>query len=367
MRAVSTSLVCLTILAGCGAPQPEQVVRLEADNPLRPIGPPPLGIDINLRSLPVPPTPARVRLGRWLFFDRRLSRDGTISCASCHQPAHAFSQTTPVATGVGGAAGTRKVPTIINLAIPNRWSSFKDAPVGAYFWDGRARTLEAQALEPVAGASEMGSSHGKMVSTLSRVSGYGRYFAEAFGDAKVTRERVAQAIADYERTRMSGNSAFDRWRHGRGTVSDAVRRGFDLFAGRKAGCAACHTPPLFTDGTFHNLGIGWNPDTRSFADEGRYAVTKDSMFEGDPGSFKTPTLREVTRHAPYMHDGSIQTLREVIEFYNRGGIANPDLDDRLRRRGPIGLTPSQINDLLAFLVSLEGTGWQDEGPLMFPQ
>ena len=178
---------------------------------------------------------------------------------------------------------------------------------------------------------------------------------------------MARAIADYERTRMSGNSAFDRWRHGRGTVSDSVRRGFDLFAGRKAGCAACHTPPLFTDGTFHNLGIGWNPATRSFADEGRYAVTKDSVFEGDPGSFKTPTLREVTRHAPYMHDGSIRTLSEVIDFYNRGGIANPDLDDRLRRRGPIGLTPSEVNDLLAFLVSLEGTGWQDEGPLMFPR
>ena len=101
--------------------------------------------------------------------------------------------------------------------------------------------------------------------------------------------------------------------------------------------------------------------------EGRYAVTKDSVFEGDPGSFKTPTLREVTGRAPYMHDGSVQTLREVVEFYNRGGIANPDLDDRLRRRGPIGLTEPEINDLLAFLVSLEGSGWQDEGPSVFPQ
>ncbi|HET9192452.1 MAG TPA: cytochrome c peroxidase [Vicinamibacterales bacterium] len=354
------------MLSGCGAPRPEQVVRLEADNPRRPIGRPPLGIDINLRSLPVPPTPERVRLGRWLFFDRRLSRDGTISCATCHQPAHAFSQTTPVATGVGGAAGTRKVPTIINLAIPNRWSSFKDAPVGAYFWDGRARTLEAQALVPIAGASEMGNPHPEMVSTLSRVQGYGPYFAQAFGDARVTRERVARAIADYERTRMSGNSAFDRWQRGQGTVSDSVRRGFDLFTGT-AGCAACHTPPLFTDGTFHNLGIGWNPDTRSFTDEGRYAVTKDSVFEGDPGSFKTPTLREVSRHAPYMHDGSIPTLRDVVEFYNRGGIANPDLDDRLRRRGRLGLTPGDANDLVSFLVSLEGTGWQDNGPSLFPQ
>lgn len=368
MRFVSAaSVLALAWLAACsGTPLPPDAARWETDNPLRPIGPPPLGIDINLRSLPVPPTPERVRLGRWLFFDKRLSRDGTISCASCHQPAHAFSQTTAVPTGVDGATGRRKVPTIVNLAIPNRWSSFKDAPVGAFFWDGRARTLEAQALEPIAGPSEMGSSHATMVSTISRASGYGRYFTQAFGDAKVTKERVARAIADYERTRMSGDSPFDRWRHGRGSVSDAVRRGFDLFAD-KAGCAACHTPPLFTDGAFHNLGIGWNPETTSFADEGRYAVTKDTVFEGDPGSFKTPTLREVTRHAPYMHNGSLATLRDVIEFYNRSGIVNPDLDERLRRRGPLRLTSAEVNDLVAFLASLEGTGWQDEGPLMFPQ
>jgi cytochrome c peroxidase len=362
----ATVLLALAWLAACTSTLPPDVARWEADNPLRPIGPPPLGLNINLRSLPVPPTPERVRLGRWLFFDRRLSRDGTIACATCHQPAHAFSQGSAVATGIAGAAGRRKVPTIVNLAIPNRWSSFKDAPAGAFFWDGRARTLEAQALAPIASPTEMGNSHPAMVSTLSRVRGYRRYFAEAFGDATVTRERVARAIADYERTRMSGNSAFDRWQRGQGTVSGSVRRGFGLFAG-KAGCAACHTPPLFTDGTFHNLGIGWNQDTGSFRDEGRYGVTNGSVFEGDPGSFKTPTLREVTRHAPYMHDGSIPTLRAVVEFYNRGGIANPDLDDRLRRRGPIGLTPSEINDLVELLVSLEGTGWQDDGPLMFPQ
>jgi cytochrome c peroxidase len=301
-----------------------------------------------------------------LFFDRRLSRDGTISCASCHQPEHAFSQTAPVATGIGGAKGKRKVPTIINLAIPRRWSFFADAPLGAFFWDGRARTLEQQALEPVANPMEMGSSHVRMVETVGGVPGYLPYVAEAFGDARVTTERIAHAIADYERTRMSGNSPFDRWQAGEGdAVAADVKRGFTLFSG-KAGCAACHRPPLFTDGEFHNVGVGWDPQTRTFADEGHYAVTRGTVFVGIPGSFKTPGLREVTRHAPYMHDGSIATLRHVVEFYNQGATPNPDLSFRIPRTG-LGLTSSEIDDILAFLRSLEGEGWQDAGPSHFPR
>ena len=370
MRLVAAAplLLALAVAACRASALPEEAHRWEADNPLRPIPGPPLGIDIDLKALPDPPTPARVRLGRWLFFDRRLSADGSISCASCHQPEHALSQTTAVATGVGGTRGRRKVPTIVNLALPNRWSNFADAPVGAFFWDGRARSLERQALEPIATSFEMGNSHQAMVSTVSRSVGYARYFTEAFGDARVTKERVAHAIADYERTRMSGNSPFDRWRTGkdRSAVTESVKRGFDLFSG-KAACAPCHAPPLFTDGGFHNLGIGWNPETKTFVDEGRYAVTRGSVFEGDPGSFKTPTLREVSRHAPYMHDGSIATLRDVVDFYNRAGTANPDLDDRLRRRGPLGLTQEEIDDLVAFLGSLEGEGWQDPGPSQFPK
>jgi len=369
VRFVSATLLLLfALVAGCRtAPPPEEVARLEADNPLRRIGGPPLGIDINLTALPNPPTSARVRLGRWLFFDRRLSRDASISCASCHQPQYAFSQTTAVATGIGGATGRRKVPTIVNLAIPNRWSNFLDVPPGAFFRDGRAPSLERQALEPITTSFEMGNSHSAMVGTISRIRGYGPYFAEAFSDSGVTKEYVAHAIADYERTRMSGNAPFDRWQRGgdQSAVTAAARRGFALFAG-KAACAACHMPPLFTDGGFHNIGVGWNAGTKTFADEGRYAVTKGSVFEADPGSFKTPTLREVTLHPPYMHDGSIRTLREVVELYNGGGIANPDLDSRLRRQGALHLTRGEVDDLLEFLRSLEGQGWQDEGPAIFP-
>ena len=315
----------------------------------------------------MPPSAERVRLGRWLFFDKRLSKDGTLSCASCHQPEHAFSQTTRVATGSAGATGKRKVPTIINLAVPLRWSNFMDAPIGAFFWDGRARSLEEQALEPIANPIEMASTHTAMVDTLTRIRSYAHYFEEAFESAEITKARVAHAIADYVRTRMSGNSRFDRWitRTDDEALTVQEKRGWGLFAG-PAQCGRCHRPPLFTDGQFHNLGIGWDATTRRFADYGRQAVTRGSIFEADPGTFKTPTLREVTRHPPYMHDGSIATLREVVEFYNRGAIPNPDLAFEIPRTG-LHLTASEIDDIVAFLSALEGEGWQDSGPSYFPQ
>jgi cytochrome c peroxidase len=338
----------------------------ESDNPLRPIPAAPLGIDIDLSRLPIPPTPQRARLGRWLFFDARLSGDGTLSCASCHQPAHAFSSTSPVATGIGGQRGTRKIPTIVNLAaIPQRPRNFETRPrPGPFFWDGRAPSLERQALEPIANPIEMGSSHARMEQTLSRIGGYRPYFVEAFGDARITRDRVAQALADYERTRMSGNSSFDRWHTGKNdqAVAGDVKRGFALFAGT-AQCIRCHPAPLFTDGGFHNLGVGWDPAARTFADEGRHAVTRGSVTQADPGTFKTPTLREVSRRAPYMHDGSIGTLREVVEFYNRGGIPNPDLDNNIR---PLGLSSLEVEAIVAFLRALDGEGWQDVPPSHFP-
>ena len=339
----------------------------ESDNPVRAIPPGPLGSGIDLSRLPIPPTPERVRLGRWLFFDARLSRDGTLSCATCHQPGHAFSSPLPVATGIGGQRGTRKVPTIVNLAaVRDRPRNFEAEPrPGPFFWDGRAPSLERQALEPIANPIEMGSSHVEMEQTLSRIDGYRPYFAEAFGDARITRERVAWALADYERTRLSGNSPFDRWRTGKdgSAVSTDVKRGFDLFTG-KAQCNRCHVEPLFTDTGFHNLGVGWNAVTRTFTDQGRHAVTKGSVMQADPGTFKTPTLREVSRRAPYMHDGSIATLREVVEFYNRGGNPNPDLDNAI---APRGLSSDEVAAIVAFLSSLDGEGWQDAAPLHFPR
>lgn len=346
---LSGLLLCL-LYAGCAdAPPPSW----DAANPLRPLPPPPLGTDIDWAELPDPPTPERVRLGRWLFYDTRLSADGTVSCATCHRPEHAFSEPTPVSTGIRGQKGTRKAPTFINQAV---------TVSPHFFWDGRAASLEEQALGPVANPIEMGNTHASMIATLSRVDGYGPYFEAAFGSSRVTPERVAHAIADYERTRMSGNSPWDRWRRNRdeSAVSEQVKQGHELFFD-KAGCNQCHLGSNFTDSTFHNLGVGWDPAAQTFADQGRFIVTgRDS----DRGAFKTPTLREVSKRAPYMHDGSIDTLREVVEFYNEGGEKNPYLDPKVQ---PLKLTEAEIDALVAFMRALDGTGYEDAAPAEFPR
>jgi len=163
---------------------------------------------------------------------------------------------------------------------------------------------------------------------------------------------------------MSGNAPFDRWQsgHDEAAVPEGVKRGYAIFAGR-AQCAHCHAPPLFTRGGFHNIGIGWDPARQTFADEGRHRITKGTVFEDWPGTFKVPTLREVARRPPYMHDGSIATLREVVEYYNRGATPNPYLSAFIH---PLGLNAAEMSDLIAFLESLNGNGWQDRGPTRFP-
>ena len=332
----------------------------EAANPLRPLPKAPLGTEIDLAALPDPPTPARVRLGRWLFYDTRLSGDNSVSCATCHRPEHAFSEVTPVSAGIRGQKGNRKAPTFINQAA---------ALFPHFFWDGRAGSLEDQALGPIANPIEMGSTHASMIETLSNVRSYAPYFEEAFGTPAITKERVAKAIADYERTRMSGNSPWDRWRYDRDetAVSAAVKQGHELFNG-KAACAQCHLGNNFTDSQFHNLGVGWDPEAKKFSDEGRWTVTQsltgEQRREADRGAFKTPTLREVTKHPPYMHDGSVATLREVVEFYNDGGEKNPWLDPKVK---PLGLTAAEIDALVEFMKALEGEGYQDTPPTSFPE
>ena len=331
----------------------------EVANPIRPLPAGPLGTEIDLTAIPEPPTPERVRLGRWLFYDKRLSGDNTVACASCHRPEHAFSEPTPVSSGIRAQKGGRKAPTFINQAV---------TLYPHFFWDGRARSLEDQALGPIANPVEMGNTHTSMVETLTRVPAYAPYFKEAFGSPDITKERVAKAIADYERTRMSGNSPWDRWRYAgaANAVSAQVKQGHELFQG-KANCAQCHLSNNFTDAQFHNLGVGWVAGTKSFKDDGRWAISKglgDEARQGDRGAFKTPTLREVTKHAPYMHDGSIATLREVVEFYNRGGEKNPWLDPKIK---PLNLTEAEIDALVALMQALEGEGYQDTPPASFPQ
>ncbi len=344
-------IITIGLLAGCRAEE-ELPPPWEAANPIVPLPEPPLGIDSKLTDLEDPPTPETVRLGRWLFYDTRLSADGTLSCSSCHHSDNAFSELTPVSTGIDGQKGGRKAPSFINQA----WTIYPH-----FFWDGRAASLNEQALGPVQDPLEMGNTLEGMLGTLWGIEGYKKYFTEAFGSEEITAERVAKAISDYERTRMSGNSPWDRWRSARdeSAVSEEVKRGHELFFG-KAGCNQCHFGQNFTDSTFHNLGVGWDSETEQFADSGRYAVSNE---EKDWGAFKTPTVREVTKHPPYMHDGSIATLREVVEHYNKGGNPNPYLDPKIK---PLDLTPEEVEALVSLMGALEGEGYQDTVPTAFP-
>ena len=347
---VGLLLLALVSAWGCSAQAPPW----EVENPIRPLEPPPLGLEYYFEDAKQSPDPRRVRLGRWLFYDKRLSGDNTVSCATCHRPENAFSEPTPVSAGIGGQQGKRKAPTFINQAVTLH---------PHFFWDGRAGSLEDQALGPIENPIEMGNTHDSMIETLSRIEGYRPYFEEAFGSDDITKEAVALALADYERTRVSGNSPYDRWRYNRdeSAVPQEAKLGHDLFFDNRARCSQCHVGSNFTDSLFHNLGVGWDPETETFEDEGRFVVTKDPA---DRGAFKTPTLREVTKHPPYMHDGSIPTLREVVELYNRGGVMNPNLDPKL---SPLGLTDAEIDALVAFLKTLEGEGYQDTPPTAFPQ
>ncbi len=329
----------------------------EFDNPVRPLPSPPLGSPADFAALPWV-TPEKVRLGRWLFNDARLSADGTRSCASCHRSANGFSEPTARSTGVRGLQGTRKAPPILNAA----WPIY---PV--YFWDGRATSLAEQAKGPLANHLEMAMPLDAVVAVVAAQPGYRRAFAEAFGDERLDIDRVAEALAAYQATRLSGNAPADRFDAGdEAALSPSQRRGRDLFFGR-AGCNKCHLGPNYTDSRFHNLGAGWRapppgaPPERGFADPGRAAVSGDRR---DTGAFKTPTLREVSRRAPYMHDGSLATLRDAVAHYRLGGTPNPWLSELSK---PIPLAADEVDDLVAFLGALDGEGFADAPPRSFPR
>jgi cytochrome c peroxidase len=328
----------------------------EEDNPVLPLPTPPLGSPADFTATPWV-TPEKVRLGRWLFHDPRLSADGTLSCASCHRPAHGFSEPTAHSTGIRGQQGTRKAPPILNAA----WPIY---PV--WFWDGRAASLAEQAKGPLANPIEMAMPLDAVVATVAARPGYRRAFAEAFGDPRLDIDRIAEALAAYEATRLSGNSRVDRFDAGdEAALSPVVRSGRELFFGR-AGCNKCHLGLNYSDARFHNLGAGWRPPPagappeRGFADPGRAAVSGDQR---DTGAFKTPTLREVSRRAPYMHDGSLATLRAAVVHYRTGGTANPWLSELSK---PIALTDAEVDALVAFLEALDGEGFADQAPRSFP-
>jgi cytochrome c peroxidase len=351
-------VIAAALFSSCGA-RPS-AADLDADNPVTPTPPPPFGME-EFFATGHQPDPGRARLGRWLFYDTRLSSDGSVSCATCHQPEFAFSEPRAVATGIGGRQGRRKTPSIVNLAARTILPGIPD-PGTTFFWDGRATSLESQVLAPISDPREMGNPHPAMITTLSAIDGYRMYFAEAFGSPEITTERVAAALAEFVRTRRSGNAPYDRWSYGgeAKAMSREAQRGLDIFSFR-GGCGSCHAGFNFSDGNFWNIGVGWDPKTQSFGDVGREAVTNRATQRG---AFKTPGLREVDLHPPYMHDGSLATLRDVVEYYNRGGNKNPFLTPRLR---PLGLSQADIDAVVAFLKTLNGEGYQDRPPKHFPQ
>lgn len=276
---------------------------------------------------------AKVALGRQLFFDFDLSRDRTVSCAWCHSPATAFSDNhhSTFSSGVRDQLALRNTPTLANMGFAR-----------IFTLDGKAASLEAQALLPLFAAHEMDMDEALIKARIAEDPAYDSLFQNAFGESLVTLERVTQALATYERTLISYQSPYDRWQAGDSSaLSPEAKRGAALFFGSRLDCRGCHAPPLFTDGAFHNIGL----DSVA-SDPGRAAVTG---LASDQGRFKTPTLRNITLTPPYMHDGRFADLTAVLNHYNRGGAGAPGQDARIR---PLNLTAEEIADLAAFLESL---------------
>ena len=311
-------------------------------------------------GLPPIPWPAnnpyskkKAELGRLLYFDKRLSTDGTISCGSCHSIPRAFTDRNPVSEGIHGRRGTRHSPTVINAAYQTH-----------LFWDGRAASLEEQAKGPIGNPKEMTlassehAAHQQCQERIRNIAGYRALFKELFGSEECTIDDIAKAIATFERTVLSGNSPYDRYKAGdKSAMSQEQIAGYEVF--KKSGCANCHAGPLFTDGRFLNIGVGMD---RPKADLGRYEVTH---HPSDKGAFKIPTLRDVANTYPYMHDGSQKTLAEVVEFYDKGGIRNPNLNPLIH---PLHLSDSEKKALVSFMEALSGEGWQHfTEPERFPQ
>lgn len=276
----------------------------------------------------------KIALGKQLYFDGRLSKNGAISCAFCHNPGTGWADPRQTSIGIGGGLGGRQAPTVLNTGFNS-----------SQFWDGRARSLEEQALKPIQNPIEMGETHENVVRKLNGIKGYQEQFRAVFS-TDPNLQGIAEAIAAFERTVISTNSAFDRYVMGDPKAMDgAAIRGMALFKG-KTRCILCHNGPNFTDNQFHNLGVPQIGPMKE--DLGRYYVTK---AEKDKGAFKTPTLRSITETAPYMHDGVFKTLGEVLDFLSKGGGANPNLSPLIKA---IYLTPEEKKDLIAFLKALTG-------------
>lgn len=315
-----------------------------------------------------PLTLAKIELGRQLYFDTRVSSDRTISCASCHHPQEGYSRHTPTGVGVNGQKGGRNSPVSYNRILSD-----------AQFWDGRAVSLEDQAVGPIQNAIEMGNTHEVMLKTLKKVEGYSMQFEKIFPGTGFTVDNVGKALAAFERTLVTGPAAYDyneaykrfatlapedleelktdspetytQYEQAKllaeaNPMSDSALRGQELFFGKRVGCSNCHVGANLADEQYHNLGIGMSAKE---PDLGRFTETK---VEKDKGAFKTPTIRNVALSAPYMHDGSLATLEEVVEHYNKGGDKNPWLSDKIV---PLKLTPQESLDLVEYMRACTGS------------
>jgi cytochrome c peroxidase len=326
----------------------------------------PLGIPPELVSFATPKdnpgTPEKVALGKKLFEDKRLSADNTVACSTCHDPEAGFTVRTATAKGIGDQSGKRNAPTVLNAMF-----------LETQFWDGRAPTLEAQAKLPILNPIEMGIKQPQdLVKKLAAIPEYASEFQKVFGRT-LNYDDLSKAIAAFERTIISGDAPIDRFIRGEeNALTESQRRGWSLFNG-KARCNSCHgfspTYPLFTDNRFHNIGIAAHKQDfiglasraekavakgnleeidrmaieTDYSELGRFLVTKN---KADVGAFKTPHLRDIVLTAPYMHDGSLATLWDVMDHYNKGGIVNPFLDGGIQR---LGLEEQEINDLVELM------------------
>ena len=296
-------------------------------------------VPLGLPELPVPEdnpqTAEKIALGKLLYFDKRLSKDGTISCATCHDPKMAWTEHRATSKGIGGQIGGANSPTVINAAYAKK-----------QFWDGRADSLEEQALGPMENPIEMGHSLDVLVTELAKVPEYQEGFQKVFG-TEVTKDGMAKAIASFERTVLSGNSPYDQFKAGdKDALTDAQKRGMDLFD--DLGCGTCHAPPLFSNYGYYNAGVGMDKDP---PDEGRKAVTGRDR---DLGKFRVPALREVASTGPYFHDGSVGTLEEAVGVMLGEGNDSPKISGMLKSLRDEKVSEQDKQDLVEFLKALSG-------------
>ena len=298
-------------------------------------------------------TPERIELGKLLYFDTRLSANGKISCATCHHPKRGWTDLEPVAKAIGAGRGPRNSPVVLNTAYQKR-----------QFWDGRARTLEKQALGPIEADVEMNMPLEVLIPKLNKIKGYTKLFKKAYPSSKgtITKEYLAKAIATFERTVVSTIAPFDKYAMGnKKAISKEAITGFDLFQ-NKAHCMDCHDSFNFTDGSFHNIGL--NDGQLQGKELGRYLTKRRAAWYG---VFKTPTLRDITKSGPYFHDGSVKTLTEAVNICGNGGRYKNDVKNKSTYIIDRNLSQSEISKIVAFLKTLEGPDMKLKIPTKFPQ